>query len=748
MKLHFAKKHLIAAAILLTQVTAVSPAMAEAMRCESVFTKGAVSPVARLQAVDKISYKDLIELDAQGFAFAKGSLKTAGKEMQFGFESEYTLNEVGPLTNFYGPAPEAGISKQAWLAMPVEKRMEWVFAKAKSIPFGAKDPVMVLLDKNPELSFLPQQLIKDDTGNVEIVVAPANRFETWLNQVRWINKNLGVGSMQAMISQPKESFFAPSGDIKEVTLKEDIGYFNFVHEADVLSRMAQGAEKFAADNSKEVMRPFLHPYLGPMVKFRHKKMVEAMTEVAHGKILNPEETAAIIKLEHSFKYIGSSSWRPDIAGTTRVSQEVRDAHKDEALLVDRVARSIYYAQKGRSPFVGMDKIKVLDTQSDFEKFTPEVQNLLKTIYPSKAPKKFEFDKAILVHETFRNFAYPLKSWRPTLQALDASGLSKTVSAAQEAYVAKLTQIAADHAQGQITTEQARALTQGALSQFAVESRLNETFVNFQSVLPKRYSEGHTGLMAPRRGLELRLASFKNQWKDNVQVIPGVTFKYRDGEQKTNTDRDVLMISTDGLSAAQVSKLEKDYLDMITIQAMTFPLKERASHTLVQVDGKVYNFGYNPIQYFSKFRTGDYAAASSRRLEPIVLLSRLEEVNMTKYIANIKDNKNAVLGRFRLEGDPRTHGKIDNNKSECGNNCTTWVTGAPIGKNGESLVWLLGGDRTVPWVQQNPGWLGSWMVGTASLERVPMVAYWTPKSIQNSLKEDFTDNTLNWDFNRK
>lgn len=743
MKFYAKKNKIILAALALI----LSHQASAGVRCESVFTS--LKNFSTEVSAKEVSYEKAIVLDAEGRAFAKGADKVAGKEIQFGFESEYTINELAPFTNYYGPTPESGISKHAWLAMPVENRMAWIKEKLKSIPFGAKDAVLVLMESSPELSFLPSKLIRDDTGNVEIILAPVSSFSVWKNQMQWINKNFGVGSMQAMVSQPRESFFGKEGALKEVAQKENEGYFNFIHEADVLERMASGAEKYSQDSTKEVMRPFLHPYLGPMIRYRHKKMINTMREVADGKVLTPEDIEIIIRREQSFKYIGSTAYRPDIGGPARASQEIRDAHKDEALLVEHTARAVFYAQKGRSAFIPMANMKPFDSQKVFEGLSANIQTMLKTIFPVKAPAQVQaFENALFVHETYRNFGFPLKDWKSTLQALDRLDLLDTVSHAQTNYLAKLQKIAEDLTTGKITVEMARSATQGALARFAVESRLHEAFVMFQEAVPKKVTDVYNGLVVSRRSFELRLAMFKNNWKNNVTVVPGVRFKYRDEHQKSVSYRDILMISTEGLSPAEISRLEKDYLDVVTIQTLTFPLKERATHTLVQFDGTVYNFGYFPIQMFSKFRKGDYAASSSRRLEPMVMLTRTEEIKMAQYIANIKANKKAVLGKFMLEGDPTNNGKLTDNRSQCGNNCTTWITSAPIGSSGESLVWLLGGERTVPWIQQNPGWFGSWMVGTASQERVPMIAYWTKNSLEKAQQTEIVDNSLVWDFNKK
>lgn len=732
------RKFLLATVAFLLSAGFHSAVHAQAFRCESIF----------LSEASRANYTELLKLEQTGVAYAKGSEKAPGKEIQFGFESEYTINELAPFTNFYGPTPESGISKQAWLAMPMESRMNWIKEKLKSIPFGAKDPVLVLMDKSPELAFLPSKLIRDDTGNVEIILDPVSDFNTWKNQVQWVNRNFGVGSMQSMVSQPKESFYSFQPGYKEVAQKENLGYFNFLHQADVLERMASGAQKFKADPTKEVMKPFLHPYLGPMVKMRHKKMVNTLEEISNGQVLTKEQLEAIVRREQSFKYIGSTAYRPDIGGPTRASQEIRDAHKDEALLIDRTARTVFYAQNGRSAFISMADVPAFDSKVTFAQMPQNIQTLLQKIFPVKAPKQVQdFENALFVHETYRNFAYPMKEWRSTLKAIDRMDLVKTVENAQSIYMAELQRIDTELNSGHITAEQASAQVQGALAQFAVNSKLHEAFKKFEADIPGKLAKTTESLMTPRRSLEFRLQSFLKRWENNARLVDSVTFKYKDEKQKTSSDRSVLVISTEGLSTADIARLETEYVSLVA-GTVTFPLKERASHTLVHFNGTIYNFGYAPIQAFPRFRENDYKSAQSRRLESIVLLTRGEEVRFNQYISNIRQDKKAVLGKFNLEGDPNTNGQLNDNRSACGNNCTTWIAKAPIGEHRESLMDLAGGQQTVPWVAQNPGWWNSWMLGTASQERVPLVVYWTPESLAKTMEKDFSNNTFSWDFNRK
>ncbi|WP_413613031.1 hypothetical protein [Bdellovibrio sp. HCB-110] len=735
----YSKNHkFLIAALVLVFGGAFTPEVHAANRCESIF----------MSEAERASYMQLLQLDHQGLGFAKGSAKTAGKEIQFGFESEYTINELAPFTNFYGPTPESGISKQAWLSMPLESRMGWIKEKLKSIPFGAKDPVLVLMEKSPELGFLPSKLIRDDTGNVEIILDPVSDFGTWKKQVQWVNRNFGVGSMQSMVSQPRETFYADTPGYKEVAFKENLGYFNFFHQADVLERMASGAQKFQNDPTKEVMKPFLHPYLGPMMKMRHKKMVNTLEAISDGQVLTKEDLEAVVRREQSFKYIGSTAYRPDIGGPHRMSQEVRDAHKDEGLLIDRTARSVFYAQQGRSAFMNMADVAAFDSMATFSQLPTNTQAFLKKIFPVKAPKQIqEFENALFVHETYRNFSYPMKSWRSTLQAIDRMDLVKTVETAQATYMTELQKIENDLNSGHITVEQASAQVQGALAQFAINSKLHEAFKKFEADIPAKYSKTTESLVTPRRGLEFRLQTFLKKWANSARLVDSVTFKYKDEKQKTASDRKMLVLSTEGLSSAEIARLETDYVSLVAGN-ITFPLKERASHTLVQFNGTIFNFGYAPIQAFPRFRQNDFQAGQSRRLESVLMLTRGEESRFNYYIQNIRKDKKAVLGKFNLEGDPKTNGKLTDNRSECGNNCTTWIAKAPIGERGESVMDLAGGQQSVPWVAQNPGWWNSWILGTASQERLPLVVYWTPESLAKTMEKDFSGNTFNWDFNRK
>lgn len=699
------------------------------------------------------SPRHVLRFDENGFIYAAGA-KGRGQEIQFGFESEYTPSELGPLTQYYGPPKNSGVSRKTWLSWSMDQRLTWTRQRMKEIPFGSKDVVLERLDQNPKLSFLPAKLIKDDTGNVEIIVAPVSRFDVWKNQVEWINRNLGVGSMQGMKSQPRSSFYRGKGVEAEVAYREDLGYFNFIHEMDVLERMSRGAEKYAGDPTKDVMRPFLHPYLGPMVEVRHKKMRNVMRDQSQGIELSQEVLNGIIRREQSFKYIGSTAFRPDIAAPHRVSQEVRDAHKDEDVLISHMERNLMYMQEGRTAFLRAADIRPLDSDGQFKNLPPHLQDFLKTIFPPKIPDRVQgFEGAMFAHETYRTFTYPLHNFRPWLSFFNRMDLVKTVEAAQASYLGKLEATERDLKRGALTAAQANTKVQGALAEFAVESRLYEAFKKFEADFVKEALSGKSPLerLPPQaRALEARTLTFLQKWEGRASLVSGVRFRHKDENQKNQSDRRMLVISTEGLSPAQKAELKNDYMNTVLASTVSFPLKERSRHLFVRVHESVPDLNIWLSQRLPYFAMKNYELPTTERIEPVVLLSAVEEGRLRKYVDNVRRDWKGTLGRYNYEGSPNSRGRLDDNAAlDCGHNCTSWIATAPIGAKGESLLQLMGNEGAVPWIAQNSGWFASWLTASAPAERIPYVVLWTHRPLQDVLKANVrSGEVFEWDFNRR
>jgi hypothetical protein len=313
--------------------------------------------------------------------------------------------------------------------------------------------------------FLPASLHRDDTGNVELVLGPTDSLDSFLHQMKWVNEEIGVGSLQAMVSLPREQFFRLSPSKGAL---EHLGWLNFFNELDILERIESGRERLARDPAQGPLRSFLHPYLGPMIAIRHKLLRKFLRENSVGGMFDEENIIRPARRDQSFKFVGSTAYRPDIAGPERICFEIRDAHRDPELLLNRLSRVIFYWSKGIDSFRPYAEIPPYDSAAAFELLPLEVKQWLAEICPNRAPavvKLYEIPR--FTYEVYRNFAYPLRDWRPWQELLgfDQAQLAK----AQESYVSAL--FSAVGTAG----EPGLLLAQKALVEFGAACGLYESF---------------------------------------------------------------------------------------------------------------------------------------------------------------------------------------------------------------------------------------------------------------------------------
>jgi hypothetical protein len=314
-------------------------------------------------------------------------------------------------------------------------------------------------------AFLPETLHRDDTGNVELVLGPESNLAGFLQQMEWVNEKIGVGSLQAMVSLPHERFF---GSNPSLGAQEHLGWLNFFNELDILERIELGASRLAQEPGKGPVRSFLHPYLGPMIAIRHKLLRKFLRENALGQMFDEENIIRPARRDQSFKFVGSTAYRPDVAGPARICFEVRDAHRDPELLKNRLARILFYWAKGIAPFASFSDIPPFDSAAAFELLPPNVKDWLAEICPNRAPeavKAFEIPR--FTYEIYRNFAYPLRDWAPWRDALGFS--AEKLANAQAAYGQRLA--AAAGTPGELGLLRA----QEALVDFSKECGLYEAF---------------------------------------------------------------------------------------------------------------------------------------------------------------------------------------------------------------------------------------------------------------------------------
>ncbi|GAB4013866.1 MAG: hypothetical protein Fur0010_11150 [Bdellovibrio sp.] len=170
--------------------------------------------------------------------------------------------------------------------------------------------------------------------------------------------------------------------------------------------MNAGYLRYQRDPNAWAARNFDHPFLGPINQQKQSLMHSFLRSNAVGEKYEQDKLKKISSWVNSFKFIGSTTYRPDILGSERVVLEVRDAHKNFNLLLDRISRQLYFLQKGSS---GMDRFKNLksfDHIADYEKIPANIQSELERLFPNKADPRFQYDPEIKKHiDSFRNFAF-------------------------------------------------------------------------------------------------------------------------------------------------------------------------------------------------------------------------------------------------------------------------------------------------------------------------------------------------------
>lgn len=459
-------------ALVLTWLTP-GPTEAAPMRCEYV-----LSPTLQ-QSLDKTIGK-LAEIRGEIFSSKTEKEQNPRGMIQFGFESEYTIDSISKLLNFYGPTHYQNGNQAAWLAMPIQQRVEQVAADVRSRAHLRQESGLVLLDRETH-AFLPETLFLDDNTNLEIILKPVSKIENWHREMKYINSQFGLGSMQTMVSTTKRAFYANG-------IEGKLGYFTFTADMDALLKLQAGFRRYQENPQKDVARSFLHPSLGPFSRIRQQKLREYLQagyldhlerRTGEESRLNKSALRDVAMREDSFKYAGSTTFRPDIGGQTRVSVEVRDAHISETDLSVRVQRAIALMRGADRGFKVFSSIPSFDSVKLFESFSPEMQGFLRQVVTAKTQSADPLTASEIISlEVFRNFSFPLRDWKPYLRLMEHEFLTNTVLKSQQDYHSQLEQIKRRFESGELDRTKALRELQGALVTFANNSGLPTAFESF------------------------------------------------------------------------------------------------------------------------------------------------------------------------------------------------------------------------------------------------------------------------------
>jgi hypothetical protein len=260
------------------------------------------------------------------------------------------------------------------------------------------------------------------------------------------------------MSSTKEAFFRKSAT-------EWMGILNWMQESDTLDKLRVGLQRWRKDTSKSVALSFQHPFLGPMNLRKQKKLQETLVSHAAFPEFKKSSAAWVSTEDSSFKYVGGTAYRPDLVDH-RIILEVRDCHTNWACLQSRLNRllSLFEKDLSKPDWAGL---QAFDSERDFEKLAPDVQDFLRDLFPAKTKMGESYTPdEVLSLEVFRNFAYPLRDWSgfPGLR-------SDLIEVAQGSYKNKLLKLHKDFRAGRLSKDQAARAVQGALVEFIDDAGL-------------------------------------------------------------------------------------------------------------------------------------------------------------------------------------------------------------------------------------------------------------------------------------
>lgn len=427
---------------------------------EEIFTN--VAPSSRTAITEALAKKSI--------RYPNGFQDRQGMHIQYGFESEYLVDEAEVLLRSYMPMkPHFEGTKEQWLALTHQQRVKWINQRSDSIfPYRQKGQLKKITEDTELSSVLPESFVYD-AGHYEIVLDPMDSAEELAKKIKVINAKLGVGSMQLTISNPIEKDLLKKSKELQAQMKQEIlGYYNFMNEFDTLGKLASGHERYLSNPGTETIKSFNHPWLGPMTKLKHERLQSIMENVLAGKEYSSDELVKMSSQVVSHKFIGGLSFRPDVAfKKSRLASEVRDCHQNVKCIENRLIRETYFLMKGKADFVKFSQLLPFDSVATFDSLSSSIRTTLKTIFP----KYGNYTQVEL--ELYRNFAYPFRDWSKHIEILERPDLIDTIAAAQAEYKTALDSIAREFSEGKLTKAEARNRVMGALGEFSKKSGIAE-----------------------------------------------------------------------------------------------------------------------------------------------------------------------------------------------------------------------------------------------------------------------------------
>lgn len=410
--------------------------------------------------------------------FAKGiDSRTKNGHFQISYEAEYLFSESAHLLRDYAP-PESVMKLKDWNALSDAEHIKWIKSKFSDKPeFATQSGLRRVVD----VDFLPEELIVDSTGNLEIVInPPLDTYKEWETVVDYITHKYGAGSQQAMVSKPREAGFANGKESKN-RVEQHLGWLNYTNLYDMFEKLNQGYTRFQKDPSKLTALSFDHPFVGPMNKIKRDVLENYLDANSRLEKYDDDAKLFVRKNDASFKYTSGPSYRPDVAGPYRWSWEIRNAHKDVQGLKAKVLRDIEAHTDGLENYQPFAKVLAFDSISEFNKLPEHVQTALPILFPSKAEPNFQYTaEEKIVLETYRNFAMPLMDMKVLIKSLSTTNNEslnlRKYNLARLKYTDGISQVVQEFQKHKISSEMAKAQIMGLIGKWSYESGIFELFL--------------------------------------------------------------------------------------------------------------------------------------------------------------------------------------------------------------------------------------------------------------------------------
>ncbi len=275
--------------------------------------------------------------------------------------------------------------------------------------------------------------------------------------------------------------------------------------------------------------------------------------------LSRKDRYQVSKIASSSKFVGSTVFRPDIAGKDRVTFEIRDCHSNIACIVERLERFVLQQTTLLSRHQIFAELPSFDSVNTYQQLSPLVRSSLEKVLPNDQRQVIEnarangkalpwkedwYENELLAVDLYRNFAWPLREWKPWLRALGSENLQVTVAQAQQNYSSRLQRAAENLRQKTISEQQFLLEAQQALATFSYESQLSNAFQKWAQNLEKdnlqlRQVQISSEIGQRNQTLYRKLNALMQKWQSHVRWASNVSFA--EGNDSGAHSRDLLII---------------------------------------------------------------------------------------------------------------------------------------------------------------------------------------------------------------